>query len=334
MPYRYVPVVRTKAGEADALGNLDAVARARVFPLVRLTGTIPTTFLAKMVASAAGFPIALDGIYNFEVTGSTVAYTALFNGLGQGGVPVIPTLSIRAQPAYNNAAAALIGAFGAGFVLHVPLADLPHLAPWVAGVAAWNPGQIDVLIDVGGVAEHAPAPYGNYVAHTINASLAANHPWRSVTLHGWSAPKDYGPLNPGRNDVARRDWQIWEWVKGLVPFQLDYSDSGHVHPSLDEVPGYAMANATVSVRYAIDDQWIIHKGVRTSGANGIAMGTQYRGHAQTLLADPDFGGLAIPSWGDGRIQHYATTQGGAGGRGQWAAVLLNRHIAHVADRLP
>ncbi|RWP31940.1 MAG: hypothetical protein EOR03_21670 [Mesorhizobium sp.] len=334
MPYRYMPVVRTKAGEADALGNLSPAARARVFPLIRLGGTVPATFLPKMIASAAGFPIALDGIHNFTVTGSAAAYNALFNGLGAGGVPVIPTLSLRAQPAYNTAAAALVGTYGPGFVLHVALADLPHLAPWVASVPAWNPNQIDILIDVAGVAEHAPIPYANYVAHTINASLAANHPWRSVTLHSWSAPKDHGPLNPGRNDVPRLDWQIWRLVRGLAPFQIDYSDSGHVHPSLDEVPGYAMANATVSVRYAIDDQWIIHKGVKTSGANGIDMGTQYRGHAQTLMADAAFGGLAAASWGDGRIQHYATTPGGAGGRGQWAALLLNRHISHVADRLP
>ncbi|WP_184702321.1 beta family protein [Aminobacter aganoensis] len=334
MPYRYIPIVRTKAGEADALGNLSPAARARIFPLIRLGGAVPTTFLPKMIASAAGFQIALEGIHNFTVTGSAAVYTALFNRLGAGGVPTIPTLSLRAQPAYNIAAAALVGAYGPGFVLHVPLADLPHLATWVASVPAWNPKEIDVLIDVAGVAEHPPIPYANYVAHTINASMRDNHPWRSVALHSWSAPKDHGPLNPGRNDVQRLDWQTGQLVRDLVHFQLDYSDSGHVHPSLDEVPGYAMANATVSVRYAIDDIWVIHKGVRTSGANGIDMGTQYRGHAQTLVADPAFGGLAAPCWGDGRIQHYAVTPGGAGGRGQWAALLLNRHMSHVADRLP
>ncbi|RWK40694.1 MAG: hypothetical protein EOR46_20060 [Mesorhizobium sp.] len=334
MQYRYMPVVRTKAGEADALGNLSPAAKARVFPLIRLGGTVPTTFLPKMIASAAGFPIALDGVHNFTVAGSATAYNALFNALGAGGVPVIPTLSLRAQPAYNAAAAALVGTYWPGFVLHVPLADLPHLAPWVASIPAWNPNQIDVLIDISGVAEHAPIPYANYVAQTLNASLAANYPWRSVTLHSWSAPKDHGPLSPGRNDVPRLDWQTWQRARALVQFQLDYSDSGHVHPSLDEVPGYAMANATVSVRYAIDERWIIQKGVRTSGANGIDMATQYRGHAQTLVADPAFGGLGVACWGDGRIQHYAVTPGGAGGRGQWAALLLNRHISHVADRLP
>jgi hypothetical protein len=135
--------------------------------------------------------------------------------------------------------------------------------------------------------------------------------------------------------VQRKDWLTWQGVYPNVPFELDFSDSGHVHPSLEEVPGYAMANATVSIRYTIDDAWIIQKGVATTGPNGIDMGTQYREHAQTLVADPDFD--QIPGcWGDDRIRMYAAAPAGgsAGGRPQWAAILLNRHISLVADRLP
>lgn len=332
MPIRYIPVVRTKAGEADALGNLTPAARGRTFPLIRLTGQVPVTFQPKMIASCAGFPVALDGIYNFAVTGGAVAYNSLFNGLGGNGVPVIPVIGMRADPAYNAAAAALVGRYGAGFVLDVPLADLPAAFGWVT-TPGWNPNLVDLFVDVGGVAEQNPTFFGSYVAHVISTTLAAGHPWRSVTLHSWSAPKDHGPLNYGRNDVQRRDWLTWIQARPLVPFDLDYSDSAHVHPSLDEVPGYAMANATVSVRYAIDDFWIVHKGVRTTGPTGVDMTTQYRGHAQTLRADPLFGGL-VGCWGDARIQHYATPPNGAGGRGQWAAVLLNRHLSLIADRLP
>lgn len=333
MPYRYIPVVRTKAGEADALGNLSAAARAKVLPLIRLGGTVPATFLTKMTANAAGMPIALDGIYNFDATGSALVYQNLFNSLGGNGFPVIPVLSLRAPTAYNNVASQLRGVYSPGFVLHVPLADLPYLAQWVGQVPNWAPNEIDIIIDAGGVSEHNPLQMADYVAHTITASIPAAHPWRSITLHSWSAPKDVGQLNPGRNEVARNDWQVWQRARLNVPFQLDYSDSAHVHPSLEEVPGHAMANATVSVRYTVDNNWIVHKGVSTNGPNGIVMGTQYRAHAQSLSADPLFGGVA-GCWGDGQIQHYATTPGGTGGRGQWAALLLNRHISLVADRIP
>jgi hypothetical protein len=333
MVYRYIPIVRTKAGEADALGNLAPHARANTLPLVRLGATVPPTFLPKMIASVPGMPIALDGNHNFTITGTANVYAALFNALGNGGVPVLPVLSLRAQQGYNNAAAALIGSFARGFVLHVPLADLHHLTSWVAAVPGWVENEIDVVIDVGGVAEHNPTQMAGYVAHTIAAAIPAPHPWRSVALHAWCAPKDHGPLNAGRNIVPRRDWLVWQQVRMQVPYQLDYSDSGHVHPSLDEVPGYAMANATVSVRYTAVDHWIVYKGVATTGPNGIDMTTQYRGHARALMAEPAFGALA-GCWGDGRIQHYALAQGGAGARGQWAAILLNRHLSHVSANLP
>ena len=333
MPYRYIPVVRTKAGEADALGNLSPAARAKTFPLVRLGATVPPTFLPKMTLQAAGMPLALDGVYNFDATGSAAVFNSLFDGLGQNGFPVIPVISYRATQAYNFAAAQTVGRYSPGFLLQIPLADLPNLAAWVAQAPHWAPDQIDVLIDAAGVAEHDPNQMGDYIAHTINAANITAQPWRSITLHSWSAPKDVGQLNPGRNQVSRHDWLVWMRSRNLVDFQLDYSDSGHVHPSLDEVPGYAMANATVSVRYAVDDHWIIHKGVSTTGPNGIPMGIQYRGHARALIAEPLFGGVA-GCWGDTRVQHYASTPAGTGGRGQWAALLLNRHISLVADRIP
>ncbi|WP_417711344.1 beta family protein [Roseibium aggregatum] len=335
MVYRYVPIVRTKAGEADALGNLSQVAKARIFPVIRMTNAVPATFQTKMIRQVVDMPIALDGANNFDATSSVAAFVALFNGLGNGGLPVIPAIPFGADQAYVATASGLLNSFAAGLVLQCSLADLPGIQNWASQTQGWNLGEVDLIIDVGGVGEHNPAQYANYVSHTINQANLANHPWRSVALHLWSAPRDHGSLSYGRNMVQRKDWLTWQGVYPNVPFELDFSDSGHVHPSLEEVPGYAMANATVSIRYTIDDAWIIQKGVATTGPNGIDMGTQYREHAQTLVADPDFD--QIPGcWGDDRIRMYAAAPAGgsAGGRPQWAAILLNRHISLVADRLP
>jgi len=300
-----------------------------------MTGTVPATFVPKMTANVAGFPMALDGSYNFDVTGTTNAFTTMFHGMGVGGIPIVPALSVHSDPQYIAAAASAAGAYAPGMVVQVPLADLPHVHGWVTSLQGWNPADIDLVIEAGGVAQHNPTMFGTYVSHTINGIVPTVHPWRSIALNSWSAPQDHGPLNRGRNVVPRRDWQMWMHAHPGVGFQLDYSDCGHLHPSLDEVPGYAMANATVSVRYAVDNEWIVIKGVATTGPHGIDMRTQYRGHAQALVGEPAFGGLA-GCWGDTRIQHYSMVAPGvgAGGRPQWAAVLLNRHISLVADRLP
>ncbi|CAM5769108.1 hypothetical protein LMIY3S_02727 [Labrys miyagiensis] len=332
MPYRYMPIVRTKAGEATALGNLSARAKSKILPIIKLTRSIPATFAASTINQLSGFQIALDGEYNFSVTGNQAVYLGLFQTLLAGGVPVIPSLSFNPDPGYLASVASLVTRSSPDLVMQVSLADLANAAQWVAQ-QGWNRGTIDLVINAGGVAEHPPALLNTYISAILNGQLNSNHGWRTVTLHSWSAPKDHGALAFGRNVVPRRDWQLWQHVSGQVNFQLDYSDCGHVHPSLEEVPGYAMANATVSVRYAVDDDWLIYKGVATSGARGQPMPVQYQGHARTLVADPQFDAVAN-CWGDDQVRRYAATTGGTGGRSQWAALLLNRHLSLVADRLP
>lgn len=332
MPIPYFPVVRTKAGEVDALSNLTALAKARAFPIVRMTTTVPPTFLTKMAQDLAGFPISLDGANNAAETGSTVAFTALFSSLGNAGVPIIPAVRMNDDAGYLAAVGVQIGHFGIGVVVQCALADVSNVGAWVVA-QGWARSDVDLIIDAGGVAELDPASFGGYVASMINAALPAGGGFRRVVLHSWSAPRDHGALPAGRNLVPRRDWLLWQAVSPLVGFELGYSDSCHVHPSLEEIPGYVMATATVSVRYTIDNYWIIRKGVRTTGPNGIAMGAQYRAHAQALVAEPAFNAIAN-CWGDARIRFYAASTAGAGGRPQWAAILLNRHITHVCDRLP
>ena len=96
----------------------------------------------------------------------------------------------------------------------------------------------------------------------------------------------------------------------------------------------AMAAATVSVRYAIDDNWVMIKGRRTTGASGLPMGDQYRAHARALVRRSDFGGLT-GCWADQRITTIASNPGiSAGGRPQWVEINANRHFALIVDRLP
>jgi hypothetical protein len=332
MSKKYFPVLRTKAGEVDALSNLPAHAKERIFPIIRMTTTVPVTFQAKMHRDLTGFPIALDGANNSAETGSTAAFLTLLNGLGQGGVPVIPAVRIDDDVAYITTASSLIGQYHTGILVQCALADLNRVGAWIAS-QGWSQRDVYLIIEAGGVSELDPVSFGGYVATIISGAISVPHNYRQIALYSWSAPKDHGPLPRGRSLVPRRDWLLWNAVSNSVPFSLDYSDACQVHPSLEEIPGYVMATATVSVRYTIDDNWIVRKGVSTTGPSGQPMSTQYRNHAIALLAEPEFNAISN-CWGDTRIRTYAASTTGSGGRPQWAAILLNRHISHVCDRLP
>jgi hypothetical protein len=171
------------------------------------------------------------------------------------------------------------------------------------------------------------------VVHTITNSLQNSAQWRSITLASSAAPRDYTALPIGRSDIPRLDWQLWQAASRQVQFQLDYGDYGIAHPDLTEPPGIAMVRASVSVRYTIDDFWIVLKGQATTGPRGQPMDRQYRAHARTLVADRQFNRLAN-CWGDQRIQQIAAQTTGAGNRTTWVSIGANRHLSLVADRLP
>ncbi len=116
-----------KAGEAEALGNLSESAKSRIFPVIKATASIPVTFQPNMIAKLPGFSIALDGAYNLSETGSPTAFISLFNGLGMGGLPVIPAMSVNPDGVYLRTVTSLINKFGRGLVIQTSLAELPNV---------------------------------------------------------------------------------------------------------------------------------------------------------------------------------------------------------------
>jgi hypothetical protein len=220
-----------------------------------------------------------------------------------------------------------------GVMVKVGLNQLRNVLAWVTN-QNWNPSEIDLVVTLGEIANFDPGTLIPAVINTIQNNIQNPSPWRTITLSSSSAPQDHGGLAVGRNDVPRLEWEVWSGVvAAALPYQIDYADYSTVTPDLTDPPGYVMSRATVSVRYTIDDYWIILKGRPTTGRTGQAMGQQYRAHGRTLVADRSFGGL-VGCWTDGIIQQIANGTRSAGGRAQWAGYAANRHLSFIANRLP
>jgi hypothetical protein len=329
---RYIAALRAKAGEATALQHLIPAARARVLPMVALSATPTPNFAPSLITAWAGLPLALDGQYNDHISGSAAAFTAMFHAAGNGGIPIIPTASMRSSTSYLNAVRNAVGRYAPGLVVRCRLNELSSIGAW-ATARDWHLADADLLITLGDVSTQDPGTFASYLIHTLTTQLPRRPQWRSITLGASSAPRDHGALNPGQNIVPRREWQIWQAVAPNVPFSLDYADSGPLYPSLDEPPGFALATATVSVRYTTEPHWIILKGTRTTGPRGRSMTLQYRAHARALVRDRLFGRVT-GCWADDQIQAIATETRTAGNRTTWAAIGVNRHLSVIADRLP
>lgn len=331
MVYRYVPLLRAKAGEATALLGLTSAAKDRMFPILHLATSVPATLIARVGAAWTGRRLGLDGLFNFDATGSGADVQATFNGLTALGVTVVPCIEYGAPAGYMQVVGGLAQAAGNGLVVKVRLGHLQAVAGWLAG-GGWQPHNVDLVVVAGHIAEFGPGVLDQLVLHSMQ-NLPQAQAWRSVTLAGSAAPKDMSNLGLGLNLVPRLDWLLWQATHAQVGYQLDYGDYGIAHPDMTEPPPYVMGNATVSVKYTVANDWIVIKGRPVSGNNGIQMPTQYRGHAQTLAGHAAFGGL-VGCWGDGRIQQIVANTGTPGSRQTWVEIGANRHLALMADRLP
>jgi hypothetical protein len=276
--------------------------------------------------------MALDGLYNFGATGLTTAFTSAFHGLGRGGVLVIPSIQCDAPAAYVSAVQRLRNRYAPGLLVKATLRQLAGVTAWVAG-QGWPTADIDLVITAGHVADFDPVLFEQLVENAMRGALTAPQMWRSITLASSAAPKDYSAFPVGSTDVPRLDWQLWQNVHPSVQYQLDYGDYGIAHPDLTEPPGVAMVRATVSLRYTVDDFWIIQKGRATTGAHGQPMPRQYLAHARSLVTDGRFGGLP-GCWADQRISQIAAATMRPGSRTTWVENGANRHLSLVVDRLP
>lgn len=333
MPFTYCPLIRTKTGETTALRHLPTASRPRIFPVFQMTGKPPANFAASLIRAWSGSGISLDGQYNFGITGLTTDFQNLFRTLTNGGVSVVPSLEVDAPAPYAQAVQGLVAGARRRVVVRANLAHLSRATQW-AQTLGFSTGDCDLLVYAGHVSDLGVDVYESVVVNLLTAAFpAARIPWRSIILCSSAAPKNMGTLNFGRNVVPRLDWELWTRVQRQVRFPLQYSDCAAGHPDLDEPPGVAMARATVSVRYTVDDNWIVLKGRQQGGVGGQPMATQYRSHAQTLAGDPQFGQLA-GCWGDTRIQQIAAGSTTSGNRTSWVEIAANRHFSLVIDRLP
>lgn len=331
MVIRYLPNLRSKTGEAVALENLDSAVKARTLPIVRLVEKPPAGFVARIVKTWPGSTLAVDGLFNFNSSGSTAAFTSMVKQLGVGGVYVRPAVDYGAPAAYIAAAQKFVGVYSAGVVVRVTLAELANVVAWTA-VQGWALPDVDLVVDAGDVAAYKPEMLAKVVVGEMCSHISKASGWRTITLAASAAPKDHGALSVGRTDVPRFDWQLWQLVAKDVDFQLDYSDYGTAHPDLTEPPGIAMTRATVSVRYTVQNHWIVIKGRPQSGRTGQPMAKQYLAHAKQLIADPQFDRLSA-CWGDDRIADIAAGRTTPGNRTTWVQNSVNRHISLVVHQL-
>jgi hypothetical protein len=341
---RYIPILRWKQGERRGISQLQAGTRRNVIPLFQVgadqfrvsaaqqrAGRSPAQELANGLLSDWGTsPFYLDASELSPAPGAThhplidIAAAARTNGL-----QLIPASSLSANRLYAAAVQTATATDGRGAGFRIDLHELTTASAWSA---SWGQafGVIDLIADFRGSVGTVLALGAPAIAAFQN--LHNGPAWRSVTIAGTSMPLDFSGYSAGVHIIPRAEWLLWQAlsIAGL-PYDIGYGDYATV--SLAAPPPGIAWGYPINVKYTLQNEFLVCRGVKTTGRGAVDLAPQLIGHARTISGYPTRARLA-GCWADDTVDAIAAGAQSPGNLETWVRIGINRHIERVRSDLP
>lgn len=347
----YVPAVRWRQGEYQALARLATAAKDRVVPYI----TIPEVeydfearqpkksvhqhvhpFAARFNAKWGRRPAWVNlhpGIANERMDDGRDIPAYVFEALRTTQANAIPSLPLDATAAIITSVRAIAATDGLGSAISVRLEDLmkPNVRARIEALAA-SLGQsleeIDLVIDLG-----APnyEPYAAFAGALIAAMrrLGDLDAFRNFIMIGTAIPETFKDVAKGADQLPRHDWLFYQALLGKVPAgmrQPNYGDYTIVHPDFKALD-MRMIKAAGKLVYTTPGEWEVRKGGAFNDNR-----SQMHDHCASIVACGKFDGAGY-SIGDDYIAKCAAHLEGPSNQTRWKEVAINHHITRVLDDL-
>jgi len=357
----YIPVLRWKKAERDALAALDVKVRENITPLFELIMPAPKRDKGdynKILSDSRAVlqnnlpstikelnkccPIDSSAFVDVHLIDGELRATTLKQILDDSLtfaqatlVPVthiIPVVSTDADMSTRKVAIDYATGSDNGMCIRIDRYNLDDedLSKIIGNFVAQNKldlSKTDLMIDLGVVGESDDAK--NVSAQL--ARLPSLNDWRTVILSGGAFPKDLSEFEKhSDNQVIRHDWRVWNALRTTnLPRLPLYSDYAIQHPIFyGQIPG---TNTSASVRYADNQQWEISRGEGLRNKNGAGH-QQYPALAQIITGQDYFKG-ANYSAGDKYIAERAADSSKTGNPTTWLKAGLNHHLTLTAKQI-
>jgi T4 beta protein len=357
-PKHYIPILRSKDGEMYALQHLLNSDRPHITPLVEITpGSFrarwrrdgeppvqpePGEVLAKQAKKLLGcwgYNLFFLDLWHVDsklplISGQIHPLTYIANLMRAYKLHVVPVTGIGRSDAYQSAIEEAVRKDARGACVRIRAEevlteDLSARLGTLLERLNINETSVDLLIDYGRLDEE----------HATIKELLERTPkllrWRSLTVASGAFPKDLQGFRPGSHLVSRADWLNWRGqVLGRTlprnPSFADYSiQYGEYVEPVDN------CNPSASIRYTLEDQWLIMRGeaLRSKNKEKGPGSAQWVANAMLLRDRDDFFGAEF-SEGDAYISRMSTkTSRPYGSPMTWIRAGLNHHLTVVSRQI-
>ncbi len=346
---RYVPILRWKRAERDALRFLTEDVRASLTPLIEVTpksfaarddGSTPTVSealskVAHELLSHWGWrPAFIDLMHlsdDLRTEDDRPALVYLSSEARRRGAPVIPVTDLGRSRVFQEAVK-LVSAGGSPRVcIRLFQRDLarPTLETDV-GALLTNLGveraQTDLVVDAQFIGDTIPD------WNRALRKVPTLEEWRTITLAAGAFPVDLAKFSVGIHPVRRADWLGWVQLirtQGALERQSMFSDYTIQHGLYREPP--ERANVSASIRYTSQESWIVMRGKALRTDNGPG-NKQYHAEAKVLCGRQEFSGKSF-SYGDAYIHERSVLRAPTGSAETLLRAGFNHHMTLVVRQL-
>ena len=347
--HHYVPCLRWKQGEYQALLRLKDTTKSELTPLIEVP-EIGWDFEKKMEAKTIDDhlePFArrvkakwksrrcfvdlkiispdermLDGSHPVEF---------VFSNLREQKCEGVPVTGLDRDRQYQRAIKQVSSKDKKGVCFRVTLeqaarSNIKEMIDNILSIIGLTQKDSDFILDLG-APNFVPLEGFCKLVQAIVQKLPYLKNWRTLTLLGTSFPVSMGEIKGSAEIIPRYEWQLYKKLVAnfeKIDFRLPtFGDYAISHPKVLNLD-MRLIKPSASIRYTINDEWFIIKGpnVRDNGFE------QYRGHCQRLMASPYYFSSKF-SEGDLYISECANGTGSTGNLPTWRWVGTNHHLEKV-----
>lgn len=352
IPNYYVPLLRWRMGEYQALEKLGDTAKGRTVPLIEVLPpdydfelrqpkkTIDEQlkpFSKQVQRRWPDRPALVDAVQIPAATRMSDGrhpLIYLFDETRAIGIAQVPVTALDRDIVYQQSIRAInaIDRRGAGLrcgldeVLDPDFNNNVQALLTKLGIA---PGALDILLDL-----QCPAfdPQNGLIA-IITAALSGSSIFttaRSVTLLATSFPDSLSKLDYGIAFLPRREWLLYKALVTALPSNVRCPGFGdYVIAATTFAQGdMRFMRGSPNVRYAVNDGWLVAKAKRQKTGNNKA----YPSLCGAIVATGQFSGAAF-SEGSKYIDGCRQGTEKLGNQTTWKWVATNHHITKVTDDL-